>query len=180
MRRAVLDYLRPRARERLLDIGCGPAEILEDLDPDVTYVGFDVSERYIEEARARFGQRGSFLAADVAALDPEVVGEFDIVLAHSVLHHISDEVAGKLFDLAARVLVPTGRLVTVDGCFEPGQSRLARFIISQDRGEAVRTPEGYRKLAERSFGRVDVHIHNELLRIPYTLAILDCGLPKRM
>ena len=52
-------HIRPRVGDRLLDIGCGPADILEAL-PEVDYHGFDLSPQYIESARVRFGTRGRF------------------------------------------------------------------------------------------------------------------------
>ena len=43
-------YLAVTAGERVLDLGCGPGDILSAL-PDCEYVGIDVEERYIEAAR---------------------------------------------------------------------------------------------------------------------------------
>jgi hypothetical protein len=38
---SVIDrYVQPRARDRIVDIGCGPADILEHL-PDVHYFGIE-------------------------------------------------------------------------------------------------------------------------------------------
>lgn len=34
-------YVRPKSGDKLLDIGCGPADILNFL-PDVEYYGFDI------------------------------------------------------------------------------------------------------------------------------------------
>lgn len=64
-------FLHPAPGERVLDIDCGTAPLLEYM-PDVDYVGFDLSQSYIEEARLRFGERGTF---HHRALTPDVVGE---------------------------------------------------------------------------------------------------------
>lgn len=142
------------------------------------YVGIDISERYIEHARARFRDRGSFLVADVLDVDTGELGTFDLVHAHGLLHHVDDAVASRVFALAAEVLAPSGRFVTVDPCFDPDQSRLARFTVSRDRGQAVRTPDRYRALAEPSFARIDVVVDHSPLHIPHTAAVLVCTAPK--
>ncbi|MCC7110999.1 MAG: class I SAM-dependent methyltransferase, partial [Deltaproteobacteria bacterium] len=72
-RRWVDELLRPRAGQRVLDIGCGPADLLRFL-PNVDYVGFDSSADYIEAARARFGARGRFEHARVDAASLEHFG----------------------------------------------------------------------------------------------------------
>ncbi len=173
---AVLSHLRLQPGDRMLDIGCGPGDLLEDLE-DVDYVGSDLSARYIEHARRRHGSTGSFLHADVTTVEPDSLGSFDVVLAHGVIHHLDDAAAGQLFALAARVLRPGGRFVTVDGCYTDGQSGLARFVVGLDRGTAVRTPDGYRRIAEHAFEDVHVRVDASLLRIPYTIAILECASP---
>src|ERR1035438_8030734 len=45
--RFVRQYVRPESGARVLDIGCGTAQILETLT-DVQYVGYDLSPEYIE------------------------------------------------------------------------------------------------------------------------------------
>jgi SAM-dependent methyltransferase len=181
LHRAVVALLDVEPGSRVLDIGCGPADLLDHLG-DVEYTGFDVSDRYIRHARRRFGTRGSFRVADVTEVDSNALGTFDVVIAHGIVHHVSDEAADRIFDVASDALTPTGRFVTVDGCFEDGQSRLARFFVSRDRGRMIRRPDQYQALAERSFGDVEVQLHRSLLRIPYTLAILRCErpLPRRV
>jgi SAM-dependent methyltransferase len=176
LQQAVLSHLQLRPGDRLLDIGCGPGDLLDDLT-GVEYVGFDLSARYVEHARRRHGGKGSFFLADVMEVDPGTLGTFDAVLAHGVLHHLDDEAAGRLLDLAAHVVRPAGRFVSVDGCFADAQSRSARVIVGLDRGTAVRTPRGYERLARRSFAEVRVRVDHTLLRIPYSIAILDCTGP---
>jgi SAM-dependent methyltransferase len=176
-RSVIDDHLRARPGDRVLDIGCGPGDVLDDM-PGVEYVGLDISEPYIEHARTRYRGRGSFLVADVVNVDVGGLGQFDLVHAHGVLHHLDDPVASRVCSLASEVVVPSGRFVTVDPCFHPGQSRLARFTVSRDRGHAVRTPDEYHALAAPWFEHVNVIVDHSPLYIPHTAAVLVCTAPK--
>ena len=175
--RAILtrDYYRPTPGERVLDIGCGPADILEHL-PGVEYVGFDASPIYIADAQKRFGGRGSFFCQEVNETTLGQFAGFDLVIACGVLHHLDDAAALRLLEIARAALKPTGRLVTTDGCYVDGQSRIARFLLSRDRGEFVRIREHYAKLAHQVFPHVECHLRHDLLRLPYTHLIMECRL----
>jgi SAM-dependent methyltransferase len=172
----VRQYLQPAPNTRVLDIGCGPGGILPDL-PAVDYLGFDISPAYIEAARKRFGHRGTFRCEGVSTMRLDEPGTFDLVLATSVLHHLDDGEAVQLFDLARTALAPGGRLVTLDNCYVDGQPAIARWLIRQDRGAFVRTPEQYLGLARSVFARVDADVRHDLLRVPYTHLIMTCTQP---
>jgi SAM-dependent methyltransferase len=171
----ISEYVRPTPGDKVLDIGCGPGEILEDLQA-VDYLGFDINPKYVEAARKRFGSRGRFFCGDVGltAIEEEAAS-FDLVLATGVLHHLDDNQAISLFNLARSALKPGGRLVTYDGCFVTGQPKLARFVVSRDRGQYVRESAEYAKLAAQVFPQVRSFVRHDLLRIPYTHVILQCG-----
>lgn len=54
-------FLQPFSGARILDIGCGPAFILEYMN-DVAYYGFGMNQKYIEKAQQKSGSRGNFFA----------------------------------------------------------------------------------------------------------------------
>lgn len=170
----VRDYVRPVAKDKILDIGCGPADILNYL-PDVDYTGFDSNPKYIVAARKRFDNRGNFLCRAVKVDVIQECDYFDIVLANGVLHHLNDDDALTLFKLARRSMKANGRLVTLDCCYAEQQSRVARFLISKDRGKYARTETGYVELASKVFSSVKAVIRNDFMRLPYTHIIMECS-----
>lgn len=167
------EYIQATSGNRVLDIGCGPGDIVEYM-PSIDYVGFDFNQKYIDSAVRNYKGRGLFFCGKVGEMSVDNPGSFDIALATGVLHHLSDNEALELFKTAKEALKSGGRLVTLDGCFVSGQSKIARFIIASDRGQFVRTREEYLKLASNVFCEIKVIIRHDLLRIPYTHIILEC------
>lgn len=173
--RYVQEYIKPRTGHRILDIGSGPCDILEML-PQVDYIGFDMNPKYIEAAKKKFGNKGTFLCKKV---DRDTIIEpssFDIIIANGVLHHLNDEEAFRLFELAKINLKPSGRLITFDGCYTNNLSMIVKLILSLDRGQFIRSREGYIELASKYFPIVKATHHQDFLRIPYSHLILECSL----
>jgi ubiquinone/menaquinone biosynthesis C-methylase UbiE len=167
-------FVRPRPEDRILDVGCGTARILRYL-PVARYVGIDNNSRYISAARERYQNRGEFVVGDVGALSLNPSERFDIVLASGILHHIDDASAKGLLAVSARLLAKNGRMVIADPVVAPGQSPVAKFLISLDRGRNVRTPEHYLALARTSFEKVHSHVCDLHPWLPYTQFIMDCA-----
>ena len=170
------DYVRARPGERILDVGCGPADVLADLPDGIDYVGFDQSARYVDAARRRYGARGAFFVGTVdhAIVDRLGPASFDVVIAHGLLHHLDDRQAREFFALARTALRPGGRLVTADGCFVPGQSPIARLLLALDRGRYVRSPAAYVALASTAFPPPETHVRHDSAYVPYTTVYLVC------
>jgi 2-polyprenyl-3-methyl-5-hydroxy-6-metoxy-1,4-benzoquinol methylase len=173
-RRFVAEHVRPGPGARLLDVGCGPGHILRALPSGVRYVGVDASADYIAAARRDWGDRAEFHCARADELD---LGgrRFDVVVAMGLLHHLDDRECAALIAFARSSLDPGGRLVTIDPAYAPGQARLARWLIGRDRGEHVRDTAEYRRLASSSFLDVEALTRDDLLRVPYTHAVLECS-----
>jgi SAM-dependent methyltransferase len=159
--------------DRVLDIGCGTADILAHL-PEVDYLGFDSSDRYVEAARERFGDHGQFVTAVPTDVD-DAFGDRTLVMAIGVLHHLDDETANEALELAAKALQPGGTFVSVDPTLTDDQHAVARFLIKRDRGQFVRTPEQMRHLVRDHFDDVRMEVRHDMLRTPYTHLIVRAG-----
>jgi SAM-dependent methyltransferase len=144
--KAIADYLTLRPGMRVIDIGCGPGHILRHLPEDIEYTGFDIDEAYIAYARRSFGHLGTFHCR-----------HFDAAAAR--------EFAG------ADVVMMNGVLFTLDGCYREGQSRIAKWLLDNDRGEFVRDRDGYDQVLRRAFGKVNLAIRDDYSRVPYTFII---------
>ncbi|MBI2297087.1 MAG: class I SAM-dependent methyltransferase [Betaproteobacteria bacterium] len=174
--RYVREFVKPFSGCRILDIGCGPADILVHLPETIgEYLGFDMNPDYIEAAQRRWGGRGTFRCQKVEAATLAATDACDIVLANGILHHLGDEEARQLFDIAHRALRPGGWLVTYDNVYIENQHWFARWLIRRDRGQAVRTREGYEALARGRFSRIESTILHDTLRVPYTILIMRCS-----
>ncbi len=153
----LLGRLRPG--QRLLDVGCGPGTITAELAALVApgpVLGIDASAEVIERAAALArtdGQAGAesetetetddddgvtgpravdlrFEVDDVYALD-QGDDSFDVVHAHQVLQHLSDQVAA--LQEMRRVLAPGGTLAVRDSDYggfvwSPADERLTRWL----------------------------------------------------
>ena len=165
-------YIQPRAGARILEIGCGPGTIAGYL-PDSEYVGFDMSSKYIEMARKCF-PHAHFVCERVSQFSLAKQQSFDAVLALGIVHHLDDQEARQLFQIAYDALKSGGKLITFDGVWTNDQSAAARWLLARDRGEYVRNEREYVKIASEVFANVKASVRHDLIRIPYTHLILEC------
>ena len=172
-KRFVEEYVQPQQRARVLDIGCGTARIIEQLPADVDYCGFDINPRNIAAAKRNYADRGEFSCSKVTtSVDLPLPGEYDLVLATHVLHHLNDQEAKELFSIAYSCLGFGKKLVTIDPVLVPNQPFIARLLIGLDRGKYVRTSEQYRELVSPNFSRVETCVVSDMFRYPYNHHII--------
>src|SRR4051812_37211431 len=113
----IRQIVRPRWGDRILDIGCGPGDVVRYLRPGVEYVGFDENPAYIRTAQRRYGHRAVFRCDRVHSKILEEEGSFDIVFAFGMLHHLDDSEALDLFRLAFQALASRGASVHIGRIF---------------------------------------------------------------
>lgn len=163
---------KARPGQKIVDIGCGPGNVIQHLPSGVKYVGFDISEKYIGHARHVFAGDPDkmFLvgsAEDFLVNLPEPMRNADLVIMSGLLHHLDDAEALTALRLAREALSPRGRLVCQEACFLIRQSRLERWVLKQDRGRNVRTEPQWKELVGQVFWHFDTYIANGLDLIPY-------------
>jgi SAM-dependent methyltransferase len=108
LREAVRPFLVSSPRPRLLDVGCGSADIpdhiVRSFPGPLLAVGVDLKLLHLQAAPASVRR----VVADVRAL-PFPSGAFDVVLAAHFLHHFDGAQAAavlrRLYDLARRALI---------------------------------------------------------------------------
>jgi len=170
-KKLVTEFFDLKAGLTVLDLGCGPGDLLEFLPSGVRYCGIDYNEKYISSAMKRFGSRGEFILGDLRLLK-DLNRQFDRIVMIGFLHHLDDEEAKSLIDLTSKVLAKDGVLVAVENVFEPNQNAVAKFLISQDRGQHVRTRENYAKLMSCSYQKVKTEVKHDFLRVPYSHVVI--------
>ena len=162
--------LQSRPGQRVLDIGCGTATVIEHLG-ECDYVGIDHNPEYINEARENFGTKGEFHCIDINDAKFKEFGTFDTVLLLGVLHHLNDDEVKQLVKAIPAVMKPAGALVTIDPALVKRQHPVARLLAKIDRGRHARNTEHYRSLIEPTFTVQEEIIRHDLLKVPYTHAI---------
>ncbi len=115
----ISEVIRPG--DRVLDLGCGPAtqlEVAAALNPEVDFVGVDLSEPMLERGRAILAQQGltnvELTHGDITRLEFDD-RSFDAVVSTLTFHHLPDERAlGASLQEVARVVKPGGGLFLLD------------------------------------------------------------------
>jgi trans-aconitate 2-methyltransferase len=125
-----LEWLEPKAGERILDVGCGTGQLTARIaESGAEVVGLDRALEMLEEARRNFpnirfehGDAASFTFAE----------PFDAVFSNAVLHWVRD--ADAVAACVAHVLKPGGRFVAEFG----GKGNVAELVrAAKKAGEAL-------------------------------------------
>lgn len=173
-RRFIRHHVRAKAGDKIIDIGCGPAQILAWL-PEVDYIGLDVNPACIASAKRIHADRGTFVVGNTESLrDDSRFRDADVVIGLGILHHLDDNETEHCIRFAHRALKPGGRFVCFEACRVHNQGFLSRYIMSKDPGQNIRTEQMYRQLVGDVFKNVNAWVDTNPLRIPYVMIFLEC------
>ena len=86
-RKDIIKKIIIKKKTKILDIGCGPAEILNYL-PKVEYYGYDINPIYISYAKKKYKSKGTFFCKKFNRADTKRLPKFDYILLFGFLHHL--------------------------------------------------------------------------------------------
>ena len=166
--------MRAKPRDKVVDVGCGPAQLLRWL-PEMNYIGFDSNKEYIDIARDKYGHRGLFLVGDTKQLDNDArLLNTDIVICSTILHHLNDEEVLHVMKFAHKILKDGGRLVCCEPCWAPDHGFIRKSLMSYDRGQYIRTEQGYRELVAQVFANVKCTLDLKPIRLSARCLNIEC------
>lgn len=147
----VLAHVDLRKVRRVLDVGCGPGTNTPHFAGVDDYLGIDINEQYVEQARRRFGRR--FVAADVTQYRVPADERFDLILVNSLLHHIDEASSHRLLTHLSGLLSDDGRVHVVE-LVRPPEPGMPRRLADWDRGEHPRPAPEWRAHFNQVFSEV--------------------------
>jgi len=182
--RWTLERLPRRGNERILDVGCGPGDLLCAMARRQAgwgaLVGLDFSPGMIAQAvSTAAGLPAHFSVGDAQAL-PLPAGTFDVVLARHMLYHVPD--IDRALAECDRVLGPGGRFLAATNSansmpeYNALRRRAAARFPSMVEPEMVTdrfSLENAPALIENYFDRVEVHLLRGTLRFPTAQPFVD-------
>ena len=122
----ILEEIRKKPFETLLDAGCGTAPMISLLAkeyPDAHFTGLDLTPEMIKQAKAKGLRNTEFFVGDCEAM-PLPDESFDIVINSQSFHHYPDPQA--FINEVARVLRPDGMFILRDNT----GSKVTMWIIN--------------------------------------------------
>jgi SAM-dependent methyltransferase len=147
--------LEGRAPRRVLDVGCGPG-INARRFAGADYVGVDINDDYLAIARSKY--RGRFVQADLEHADLSSLGQFDMILINSFLHHVPDPAVHRILGQLEALLEAGGRVHILE-LVRPAHLSLARVMARLDRGRYARPLEAWRELFASHFEPLSVETY---------------------
>ena len=159
---------------KILDIGCGPAQILEQI-PRCDYYGYDIDQRSIQYAKKKYRQKNyHFYCKKFNKTEIKKLPKFDFVIFFGILHHLSNKEADKMLTLCKRIMKKNSKLLTEDPILVEKQNIIAKFLIEKDRGINVRQKKEYINLLKKHFKKIKNKVTHQFF-IPYTWFTTVCS-----
>jgi SAM-dependent methyltransferase len=149
---------------RVLDVACGPGTNTKHF-ADADYLGIDINERYIQDARRRHDRK--FVAADVRNYVAPPDDRFDFVLVNSFLHHLPTQDIQAILGHLRSLLTRDGHIHMLELVL-PEKPSVARSLAHWDRGKFARPLQEWQNL----FGE----LFEPIIFEPYRLTVMGTTL----
>lgn len=169
----VYTLVKNKRNLNVLDIGCGPANILRKLSL-INYYGYDIDINHINYAKKKFANKNfKFFNKIFSKKEIYILPKFDFVLLLGIIHHLDNKNFKKILILIKKVLKKNGKLLILDNVLTKDQNLIAKFLIKMDKGKNVRSLEKYKSFLQKNYLIEKIKIKNQKF-IPYTWLTIYC------
>ena len=159
---------------KILDIGCGPAQILEHI-PKCDYYGYDIDRRSIQYAKKKYYQKNyHFYCKKFNKTELKKLPKFDFIIFFGILHHLSNKEVHEILKLCKKLMKKNSKILTEDPILLENQNVFAKFLIKKDRGLNVRDKQEYINLLKKHFKKIKNKVTHQYF-IPYTWFTTVCS-----
>lgn len=160
----------------ILDVGCGPAYVLDFLkNKSSKYFGYDTEINHIKYAKKKFPHKDyHFFCKKFNINELNKLPKFDYVFLFGIIHHLNNTELKKIIFLIKKILKKNGKLLILDNILIKKQNIIARALIKLDKGNYIRNLSDYEFFLKNNFNKFSYSIINQKF-IPYTWFISVCG-----
>lgn len=127
----IVEAIRPKAGSHLIDIGCGPGEVLLQIHkkyPHVKLIGLDIDPEILKIAEKKLKKMNIHIPLKEASATeiPFPDESFDIAVSSLMIHHLKTEDKKKFLHEAFRILRPGGKMYLFD--FAPPKTYFGKLL----------------------------------------------------
>ena len=174
LRNSIIKKNIKKSNLKILDIGCGPAQILEHI-PQCDYYGYDIDNRSIQYAKKKYHQKNyHFYCKKFNKTELKKLPKFDFIIFFGILHHLSNKEVYEILKLCKKIMKKNSKLLTEDPILLENQNVIAKFLIKKDRGLNVRDKQEYINLLKKHFKKIKNKVTHQYF-IPYTWFTTVCS-----
>ena len=174
LRNSIIKKNIKKSNLKILDIGCGPAQILEHI-PQCDYYGYDIDNRSIQYAKKKYHQKNyHFYCKKFNKTELKKLPKFDFIIFFGILHHLSNKEVYEILKLCKKIMKKNSKLLTEDPILLENQNVIAKFLIKKDRGLNVRDKQEYINLLKKHFKKIKNKVTHQYF-IPYTWFTTICS-----
>jgi SAM-dependent methyltransferase len=169
----ICKFVKNKKNLSVLDIGCGPANILKKFS-SINYYGYDIDINHINFAKKKFSSKNfHFFNRMFGEKEVFNLPKFDFVLLLGVIHHLDNNKVKKNLITIKKVLKKNGKLLILDNVLTQNQNSIAKYLIKKDKGKNIRNLDKYKLFLQKDYLIKNIRISHQKF-VPYTWLTICC------
>jgi 2-polyprenyl-3-methyl-5-hydroxy-6-metoxy-1,4-benzoquinol methylase len=167
--RLIMEELKKNKFNKILDIGCGTANILNVLGNNMKYYGFDTNKKCIIYAKNKYINQ-NFFCKIFDKKNSKIVPKVDVIILNAVLHHLNSKEIILLLELLKNKIKNDGKIIIIEPFYSKTTFSFRNILVKirdkigeYDRGNFVRSINEYRKLISKKLKIKKVQVEYPIL-----------------